>query len=218
MSDTSRLPRQRVLEAAKTVFARYGFRKASMEDIAREVGVSRPALYQWFGNKTAVFQALAEAITAEALAAADAAWTEAASLAEGLPAAVLAKDLPLYRLLHSSPHGAELLTVDEALTSLMATDLEADFAALLAAKVRRLGERGGLDLSAFDGPKGFGATVARLAAGLKATAAREDDYIEGVSQLCRVISAAASSRGVMVARDRPDDSRPCAPSEFAPLG
>lgn len=190
MSDMSGPPRKRVLDAAKTVFARYGFRKASMEDIAREGGMSRPALYQWFGNKKAVFQALAEAIAAEALAAADTAWPEAASLAEGLLAGILAKDLPLYRLLHASPHGAELLMVDEALTSLMATDLEAAFAALLAGKARRLGERGGLDLSAFDGPEGFGITVARLAAGLKATAASEDDYTDGVRRLCRVISAA----------------------------
>jgi AcrR family transcriptional regulator len=183
-------PRKRVLDAAKTVFARYGFRKASMEDIAREAGVSRPALYQWFSGKKAVFQVLAEAIAAEALEAADVAWPEAMALAEGLPAAILAKDLPLYRLLHASPHGAELLAVDEALTSLMATDLEAAFAALLAAKARRLGERGGLDLSALDGPEGFGDTVARLAAGLKATAASEDNYIDGVRRLCRVVSAA----------------------------
>lgn len=183
-------PRKRVLDAAKVVFARYGFRKASMEDIAREAGVSRPALYQWFGNKRAVFQALAEAIAAEALGAADAAWPEAAPLADGLPAAILAKDLPLYRLLRASPHGAELLAVDEALTSLIATDLEAAFAALLAAKMRRLGERDGLDLSAFGGPEGFGATVARVAAGLKATATSEDDYTDGVRRVCRVVAAA----------------------------
>ena len=186
----SSLTRKRVLDAAKTVFARYGFRKAAMEDIAREAGVSRPALYQWFSNKKAVFQVLAEAIAADALHAAEAAWPEAAPLADGLPAAILAKDLPLYRLLRTSPHGAELLAVDEALTSLMATDLEAAFAALLAAKVRSLGERDRLDLSAFDGPEGFGATVARVAAGLKATAVSEDDYTDGVRRVCRVVAAA----------------------------
>ena len=183
-------PRTRVLDAARVVFARYGFRKAAMEDIAREAGVSRPALYQWFGNKRAVFQALAEVIAAEALEAADAAWPDAAPLAEGLPAAILAKDLPLYRLLRTSPHGAELLAVDEAVTSRVAAGLEAAFAGLLAAKVRRLCGRDGPDLSAFDGPDGFGATVARVAAGLKATAASEDDYTDGVRRACRVVAAA----------------------------
>lgn len=182
-------PRKRVLDAAKTVFARYGFRKAAMEDIAREAGMSRPALYQWFGGKKAVFQAVAETVAAETLDAADAAWPEGMLLSEGLPAAILAKDLPLYRLLQASPHGAELLAVDEALTSLLATDLEAAFAALLAAKARRLGE---LDLSAFEGADGFGVTVAWLAAGLKATASSEAHYADGVRRLCRLVSAATA--------------------------
>ncbi len=195
MSDLSSAPRRRVLDAAKTVFARYGFRKASMEDIAREAGVSRPALYQWFGNKKAVFQALAEAIAAEALVLPT--RRGRCGVARGRSAAaILAKDLPLYRLLHASPHGAELLAVDEALTSLVAIDLETAFAELLRAKARRLGERGaGLDFSAFDGAEGFGAVVARLAAGLKATAASEDDYTDGVRQLCRIVSAATSRGG-----------------------
>ena len=191
MSDLSSPPRKRVLDAARTVFARYGFRKAAMEDIAREAGVSRPAIYQWFGGKKAVFQALAEAIAAEALGAADAAWPEGMPLSEGLPAAILAKDLPLYQILEASPHGAELLAVDEALTSQIATGLEAAFAALLAAKAQRLGN---VDLSAFEGASGFGATVARLAAGLKATASSEDDYTDGVRRLCRIVSGAAQNR------------------------
>jgi len=194
MSDLSRASRNRVLEAAKTVFARHGFRRASMEDIAREAGASRQSVYQWFGNKRAVFQALAAVITVEALAAADAAWPEAATLPEGLPAAILAKDLPLYRFLHASPHGAELLAVDESLTAAMATDLEARFAALLAAKALSRRECGELDLSAFDGPEDFGTTVARLASSLKATAVSEDDYTDGVRRLCRLI-ATATSRG-----------------------
>ena len=166
-----------------------------MEDIAREAGVSRAALYQWFSNKRAVFQALAEAIAGEALGAADAAWPDGMPLSQGLPAAILAKDLPLYRLLHASPHGAELLAVDEALTSLMATDLEAAFAALLAGKARHASERDGLDLSAFEGADGFGATITQLAAGLKATATTEGDYVDGVRRLCRFASAAVSHGG-----------------------
>jgi AcrR family transcriptional regulator len=187
MSETSTAQRKRVLDGARTVFARYGFRKATMEDIAREAGVSRPALYQWFDGKRAVFQALAELVAAEALSAADAAWPEAAGLAEGLPAAILAKDLPLYRLLHASPHGAELLAVDAALAALLATDLEAAFATLLAGKARHLP---GLDLAALGGADGFGTTVARLAAGLKATAASEGEYVDDVRRLCRLAAAA----------------------------
>jgi TetR/AcrR family transcriptional regulator of autoinduction and epiphytic fitness len=49
--------RERVLAAALEVFARYGFRKASMDDIARAADISRQGLYLHFANKDALFRA-----------------------------------------------------------------------------------------------------------------------------------------------------------------
>src|ERR1035438_2460339 len=40
-----------VLEAAVGVFARFGFRKASMDEVARAAGVSRQGLYLQFANQ-----------------------------------------------------------------------------------------------------------------------------------------------------------------------
>lgn len=48
--------RRKVRQAAMEVFLRYGYRKVTMDDIARGVGVSRPALYLVFPNKEAVFR------------------------------------------------------------------------------------------------------------------------------------------------------------------
>src|ERR1700683_3352057 len=45
-----------VLEAAVGVFARYGFRKASMDEVARAAGVSRQGLYLQFVNKEELFR------------------------------------------------------------------------------------------------------------------------------------------------------------------
>jgi AcrR family transcriptional regulator len=45
-----------VLDAAVTVFARYGFRKASMDEVARAAGVSRQGLYLQFANKEDLFR------------------------------------------------------------------------------------------------------------------------------------------------------------------
>jgi AcrR family transcriptional regulator len=44
----------RILEAAHAVFHRQGFSQTSMADIAKEVGVSKGALYVYFPNKTAL--------------------------------------------------------------------------------------------------------------------------------------------------------------------
>ena len=48
-----------VLEAAVGVFVRYGFRKASMDEIARSADISRQGLYLRFASKDALFRAAA---------------------------------------------------------------------------------------------------------------------------------------------------------------
>ncbi len=45
-----------LLEAAVGVFARYGFRKTSMDEVARAAGVSRQGLYLQFADKEALFR------------------------------------------------------------------------------------------------------------------------------------------------------------------
>lgn len=56
-SDPSRRKEERVLEAAKTCFTRYGFRKTTMADIANAAQVSRPALYLMYRSKEEVLGA-----------------------------------------------------------------------------------------------------------------------------------------------------------------
>ncbi|HWJ36897.1 MAG TPA: helix-turn-helix domain-containing protein [Steroidobacteraceae bacterium] len=45
-----------LLEAAVGVFARYGFRKTSMDEVARAAGVSRQGLYLLFADKEELFR------------------------------------------------------------------------------------------------------------------------------------------------------------------
>ena len=46
----------RIIEAAHTCFSRFGFNKTSMEDIAREAGLSRRSVYRHFPDKPALFR------------------------------------------------------------------------------------------------------------------------------------------------------------------
>ena len=48
--------REALLEAAVGVFARYGFRKTSMDEVARAAGVSRQGLYLLFADKQELFR------------------------------------------------------------------------------------------------------------------------------------------------------------------
>src|SRR5688572_30518618 len=62
--------RSRLLDAALTVFLRYGFRKTSMEEVARAAQVSRQALYLHFATKEELFAAAVQHYLALGLEAA----------------------------------------------------------------------------------------------------------------------------------------------------
>ncbi|MET9021196.1 TetR/AcrR family transcriptional regulator [Actinopolymorpha sp. NPDC004070] len=53
--DTDR--RTTVLDAALSTFARFGYRKTSMEEVARAARISRPGLYFLFASKEELFRA-----------------------------------------------------------------------------------------------------------------------------------------------------------------
>lgn len=61
-------PRTAILDAASEVFVRYGFKKASVEDIARKAGVGKGSIYLHFESKEALFEACARKGHAEGLA------------------------------------------------------------------------------------------------------------------------------------------------------
>lgn len=50
--------RESLLDAAETVFLKQGVAATTLEDIAREAGVTRGAIYWHFDNKMAIFQAM----------------------------------------------------------------------------------------------------------------------------------------------------------------
>jgi AcrR family transcriptional regulator len=50
--------RGRLLESASSLFSRWGFDKTSVDDIARETGISKGAVYLEFPNKDALFKAV----------------------------------------------------------------------------------------------------------------------------------------------------------------
>ena len=61
--------RSRVLDAALGVFARHGFRKTSMEEVARAADISRQGLYLLFRDKEALFRAALAKMIGDGLAA-----------------------------------------------------------------------------------------------------------------------------------------------------
>lgn len=139
--------RDAILGAARTIFAHYGFRRASLEEIAREAGISRTALYHHFRNKEDIFRAMCEGIYLRATDKAE----EAADTDDPIDAKLLAVlDASvgwIFRLLASSRHGLEI--VDES--NRLCADITGAWSrrsAKLLARVLQAAERNGeLDTS-----------------------------------------------------------------------
>ncbi len=118
-----------ILKAAFGVFAQYGVRRASMEDIARAAGMSRPALYQHFRNKDDIARSLVQHYFDEAGQAVGRALAEAGRPEQVLERALLAKAGQIKEVLLDSPHGMELLEMGGT----VAADIVAEGTARLVA-------------------------------------------------------------------------------------
>jgi AcrR family transcriptional regulator len=76
----------RILDAAERCMHRFGLRRVSMEDVAAEAGMSRGSIYNWFGDRQALVDAVlertAERFVASSEAAVDRRRTLAGQVAE----------------------------------------------------------------------------------------------------------------------------------------
>ena len=98
-----------ILKSAFAVVLRYGYQRMTMDDVAKEAGISRPALYLQFKNKADIYRALTQGIMGRALENAACALEGEGGLEERLFASIKAGILDPTQVLLASAHGAELL-------------------------------------------------------------------------------------------------------------
>jgi TetR/AcrR family transcriptional repressor of mexJK operon len=183
--------RERILAAALTRFARYGFRRTSMADIAAEAGLSRAALYLQFPNKEAIFRGLSEHLHDEALARASAVLAGDGPLADRLRAAIEAKTQRFVEIAYGSPHGSELLDENSRLCGDLAARMGERFQALVTAVLRRAARAGEIDLEgvALSAPEAAELFVHGVA-GLKGPGVTPERYRQRLAAHVRVFVAA----------------------------
>jgi AcrR family transcriptional regulator len=99
----------KVIEAAQTVFFRYGYRRVTMRDIAEAAGMSRPALYLLFCNKEEVFEATLRSFSAQALSQVRRGLPDHATVREKLSFAFEVWAIQPFLLLLASPDAKELI-------------------------------------------------------------------------------------------------------------
>jgi len=98
----------RVVDGALRAIARFGLAKLTVDDVAREAGISRATLYRYFPGRGAVLAAVVRSETERLQRGLDDALAETTTLAESLAAA--------------AAYGARAFTGHEALQYLLETE------------------------------------------------------------------------------------------------
>jgi AcrR family transcriptional regulator len=177
-----------IVEAAVSVFLNYGFKRATMDDIARASGMSRPALYLVYRNKNEIYRACMISMMAEVLEAVSTCLDAPGGPVEKVSNALLAGIYEPFRQISATPHGAEILD----LKSGIAADLFSDWMAGLERELSRSlsldVEAGKLDLS------GSNITIEEIASlivdgaeGIKYRAASPDELPGKLGNLAALI-------------------------------
>ena len=116
----TRLPRaereRQMLDTARALFAARGYADVTMDEVAAEVGVTKPLLYTYFGNKEQLFLAClkpaADALVESVVSAVQGATDAPQALRDGIHAffAFLDSDGEAWRVLHDEtlPGGGEI--------------------------------------------------------------------------------------------------------------
>lgn len=175
-----------ILDASFHAFATYGFRRTTMDDIARGAGMSRSALYLHYRNKDDIFRTLAERYFTEATTAMDAALRAPDQDAEqALMAAFLAKDGKFMDVVLGTPHGGELLDAGMSLTKDLADQAQDRKIAILSRWLESLPMAEGI------GPADVVARTIMVAAmGLKHPGQTLEGYRQGQRHLARLFARA----------------------------
>ena len=100
--------------AAIEQFTLRGIAGTSMANIAEAAGMSRPALYQYFRNKTDIFASAFVAVFEEHAEGAVAALAQPGTTAERLDRFLQRYEGDLWQILAASPHSEEILQAKDA--------------------------------------------------------------------------------------------------------
>jgi AcrR family transcriptional regulator len=180
-----------VLDAAVAVFARFGFRKASMDEVARAAGVSRQGLYLQFTNKEELFRKTLEHSLNNQLNAAIAALARQ----DGLEVRIIAAcDAWSGRFVGSlGSDAADLMCASTALAGTTLTHYEAEFELALARAIAD-SPLNGFCTTAGLSPADLARTLHATARGLKQSSATREEFVKGMTVAARMFCTPLKQR------------------------
>jgi AcrR family transcriptional regulator len=182
-----------LLEAAVGVFARYGFRKTSMEEVARAAGVSRQGLYLQFANKEELFRKALEHSLNSQLIAAEAALSRQT---DGLERRLIAAcDAWSGRFVGSlGADAADLMCASTSLAGATLTHYETRFELAVTRAIEESPLKG-FCAKAGMRPADLARALHATARGLKQTSASREEFVKGMTVAARMFCTPLNQRG-----------------------
>jgi AcrR family transcriptional regulator len=179
--------RDPILMAATATFLRYGFKKTSMDDVARAAGVSRQGLYLYFETKDVLFREALQYLVSHMI-------STARSVAEDGNLSLRDRLLGVFEAVHGSAfqsaspaHAFELLQSAQSADGALIVQLDRDLMGIVAALLAEAG--------AANRWKRAGVTVAELseqllmsAKGIKASVETLTAYRERMLIAIRIVT------------------------------
>lgn len=125
----------KTLDAALEMFMRYGFKRATMGDIAQAAGLSRQSLYARFANKDEVYAAVLDLYGTRIIAQLQSQWATSSDLGDAMDAFAAISVIPTFTMLRHSPDASDMI---EAANSPEGQDAMARVTALKCAALSAL--------------------------------------------------------------------------------
>jgi AcrR family transcriptional regulator len=163
--------RHQIIEAAMAAFMRYGYRRVTMSDLAKEAGISRPTLYSVFASKEEVFNAVAEQMMDQALAEIRERVAGPGTLGVKLGQVFEIWVVRGYELIHQAPDAKELIECTQEFSQDVIEKAYAEIEAILASVI-------GPYASSEEQSQQLARTLVASARGIKETARDVDDLRE----------------------------------------
>ena len=182
---------ERILEAAKSCFLNYGFKRTSMADIAEKAGISRPAIYLYFENKEAIFRALVEHLHEGSLRQAEVALKVKGKVCDRLLQAFEHRTVELFALVCDSIHGEELIDINGQVATDIFLAAQQKFVMMLTQTLQQAETNGEIQLQNLELDAGQAAELLiNSAHGLKQAASTAKDYRLSLQKLIKMFEKA----------------------------
>jgi AcrR family transcriptional regulator len=179
--------RCKLLEAAITVFTRYGFRKTSMDEVARAAQISRQGLYLHFATKEELFRATLQSAMEGSLHAAKAVLGDSSLPLE--PRLVRAFDAWMGRYVGTFGAGAsDLEEASDALVGSVLKHHKELFVESIAKTIRGSGLLAAYKAAGLNARQ-LADTLAATAHGLKCTSESRAEFVERFTVAVRALCA-----------------------------